>query len=360
MGRGHKRKYVDDVGLSMEPMGTSAPSTHTQPAAPVPLVPTSQITTLLISPPTTQPTVTLSPSMAPTISTLTAQLTPPSVALEMAPLTWKLLLHDTREVLELNIDLGFISFTMSLIKKQAVLAERFSRSKELEELHKDRKGEKKGERKKFYKIKKKAKEEAATMSTTVPDDLRLMAIEVGGMTCNHLYGAIGPPSYRGLALIGPCYADGEQRMLRRWRLLFLAVFLLHRCRTSSELLCFPFPRHLHRLHMLLTRRSLPLKCRFDPSLPPPLMMFLIDWYNCSIELVCCLQLQSFDVKLIDVNKTCKVTKGGPVMKYAAMLAYGNYHGVVGYAKAKGPAIPIALQKVGILFGSKGMLVFVSE
>uniref|UniRef100_A0A803PBI6 S5 DRBM domain-containing protein n=1 Tax=Cannabis sativa TaxID=3483 RepID=A0A803PBI6_CANSA len=54
--------------------------------------------------------------------------------------------------------------------------------------------------------------------------------------------------------------------------------------------------------------------------------------------------KGFDVKLIDVNRTCKVTKGGQVIKYAAILACGNYHGVVGYAKAKGPAIPIALQK----------------
>ncbi|PIN23195.1 Ribosomal protein S5 [Handroanthus impetiginosus] len=52
----------------------------------------------------------------------------------------------------------------------------------------------------------------------------------------------------------------------------------------------------------------------------------------------------FDVKLIDVNRTCKVTKGGQVVKYTAMLACGNYHGVVGFAKAKGPAIPVALQK----------------
>ncbi|KAF3432630.1 hypothetical protein FNV43_RR23732 [Rhamnella rubrinervis] len=54
--------------------------------------------------------------------------------------------------------------------------------------------------------------------------------------------------------------------------------------------------------------------------------------------------KGFDVKLIDVNRTCKVTKGGQVVKYAAILACGNYHGVVGYAKAKGPAVPIALQK----------------
>lgn len=54
--------------------------------------------------------------------------------------------------------------------------------------------------------------------------------------------------------------------------------------------------------------------------------------------------KGFDVKLIDINRTCKVTKGGQVVKYTAMLACGNYHGVVGFAKAKGPAVPIALQK----------------
>ncbi|KAI4324516.1 hypothetical protein MLD38_030000 [Melastoma candidum] len=54
--------------------------------------------------------------------------------------------------------------------------------------------------------------------------------------------------------------------------------------------------------------------------------------------------KGFDVKLIDVNRTCKVTKGGQVAKYTAMLACGNYQGVVGFAKAKGPAVPIALQK----------------
>ncbi|KAK9142405.1 hypothetical protein Syun_011805 [Stephania yunnanensis] len=30
--------------------------------------------------------------------------------------------------------------------------------------------------------------------------------------------------------------------------------------------------------------------------------------------------------------------------YTAIMACGNYHGVVGYAKGKGPAVPIALQK----------------
>ncbi|XP_059625113.1 uncharacterized protein LOC132268295 [Cornus florida] len=54
--------------------------------------------------------------------------------------------------------------------------------------------------------------------------------------------------------------------------------------------------------------------------------------------------KGFDVRLIDVNRTCKVTKGGQVVKYSAMLACGNYHGVIGFAKARGPAVPIALQK----------------
>ncbi|XP_051120141.1 uncharacterized protein LOC127243938 [Andrographis paniculata] len=54
--------------------------------------------------------------------------------------------------------------------------------------------------------------------------------------------------------------------------------------------------------------------------------------------------KGFDVKLIDVNRTCKVTKGGQVVKYTAILACGNYNGVIGFAKAKGPSIPVALQK----------------
>ncbi|PPS00568.1 hypothetical protein GOBAR_AA20085 [Gossypium barbadense] len=54
--------------------------------------------------------------------------------------------------------------------------------------------------------------------------------------------------------------------------------------------------------------------------------------------------KGFDVRLIDVNRTCKVTKGGQVVKYTALMACGNFHGVVGYAKAKAPAVPIALQK----------------
>ncbi|XP_061339345.1 small ribosomal subunit protein uS5m isoform X2 [Gastrolobium bilobum] len=54
--------------------------------------------------------------------------------------------------------------------------------------------------------------------------------------------------------------------------------------------------------------------------------------------------KGFDVTLIDMNRTCKVTKGGQVVKYTAIMACGNFNGVVGYAKAKGPAVPVALQK----------------
>ncbi|KAJ0829089.1 putative ribosomal protein S5 [Helianthus annuus] len=54
--------------------------------------------------------------------------------------------------------------------------------------------------------------------------------------------------------------------------------------------------------------------------------------------------KGFDVKLIDVNRTCKVTKGGQLVKYTIMVACGNYHGVIGFAKAKGPAVPTACQK----------------
>lgn len=54
--------------------------------------------------------------------------------------------------------------------------------------------------------------------------------------------------------------------------------------------------------------------------------------------------KGFDVKVIDVNRTCKVTKGGQIAKYTALLATGNYHGVVGFAKAKGPTAKIAIQR----------------
>ncbi|XP_039122871.1 uncharacterized protein LOC120259349 [Dioscorea cayenensis subsp. rotundata] len=54
--------------------------------------------------------------------------------------------------------------------------------------------------------------------------------------------------------------------------------------------------------------------------------------------------KGFDVKVIDVNRTVKVTKGGQLVKFTALLATGNYHGVVGFAKAKGPNAKIAIQR----------------
>ncbi|RAL41930.1 hypothetical protein DM860_009112 [Cuscuta australis] len=54
--------------------------------------------------------------------------------------------------------------------------------------------------------------------------------------------------------------------------------------------------------------------------------------------------KGFDVKPICINRTSKVTKGGRIARYTALLACGNYNGVIGFAKAKGPAAPIAIQK----------------
>lgn len=54
--------------------------------------------------------------------------------------------------------------------------------------------------------------------------------------------------------------------------------------------------------------------------------------------------KGFDVKLINVNRTCKVTKGGRLFKFKVILACGNYNGVVGYAKGKGPKINDAIQR----------------
>lgn len=41
------------------------------------------------------------------------------------------------------------------------------------------------------------------------------------------------------------------------------------------------------------------------------------------------------------------SQGGQIAKYTALLATGNYHGVVGFAKAKGPTAKIAIQRVWI-------------
>jgi len=50
------------------------------------------------------------------------------------------------------------------------------------------------------------------------------------------------------------------------------------------------------------------------------------------------------LKLCCTWLVCKVTKGGQIAKFTALLATGNYHGVVGFAKAKGPTAKIAIQR----------------
>lgn len=54
--------------------------------------------------------------------------------------------------------------------------------------------------------------------------------------------------------------------------------------------------------------------------------------------------KGFDVKLINLNRTTKVTKGGRQMKQTALVVCGNYNGVIGYAKGKGPAADIAFKE----------------
>jgi small subunit ribosomal protein S5 len=59
-------------------------------------------------------------------------------------------------------------------------------------------------------------------------------------------------------------------------------------------------------------------------------------------------VKSLQQKVIDVNRTCKVTKGGGIMNFTAMVVVGNGRGVVGFATGKanevGPAIEKATKK----------------
>ena len=59
-------------------------------------------------------------------------------------------------------------------------------------------------------------------------------------------------------------------------------------------------------------------------------------------------VKSLKQKVIDVNRTCKVTKGGGLMNFTAMVVVGNGRGVVGFATGKanevGPAIEKATKK----------------
>ncbi|CAG7894024.1 unnamed protein product [Brassica rapa] len=54
--------------------------------------------------------------------------------------------------------------------------------------------------------------------------------------------------------------------------------------------------------------------------------------------------KGYDVHVIDVKKVAKVTKGGRVERYTALMVCGNYEGVIGYAKAKAETGQSAMQK----------------
>ncbi|KAI5680720.1 hypothetical protein M9H77_01947 [Catharanthus roseus] len=96
------------------------------------------------------------------------------------------------------------------VLQQKDLTEWVSRSKCLEELHKHQKGEKKG-----------TKEDAEASGTTMPDDLQLMAIVAGGVSCNRFYGTgmeaahfITENKQAAIGLVS-CCLDHEQRLMRR-------------------------------------------------------------------------------------------------------------------------------------------------
>lgn len=49
----------------------------------------------------------------------------------------------------------------------------------------------------------------------------------------------------------------------------------------------------------------------------------------------------------------QMRQGGQIAKYSVILVCGNYNGLIGFAKAKAPAVPVALRKVSgwpILYG----------
>ena len=58
------------------------------------------------------------------------------------------------------------------------------------------------------------------------------------------------------------------------------------------------------------------------------------------------------------NSTYCESQGGQIAKFTALLATGNYHGVVGFAKAKGPTAKIAIQRVWMIFLPKQTAAFI--
>ncbi|KAL2629233.1 hypothetical protein R1flu_013919 [Riccia fluitans] len=54
--------------------------------------------------------------------------------------------------------------------------------------------------------------------------------------------------------------------------------------------------------------------------------------------------RGFEMKVIDVNRTVKVTKGGKVQSFGAVVICGNHNGVVGYGKGKSSEVGPAIDK----------------
>ena len=54
--------------------------------------------------------------------------------------------------------------------------------------------------------------------------------------------------------------------------------------------------------------------------------------------------RALKTRVIDVNRTCKVTKGGGLMNFTALVVVGNGDGVVGFATGKGKDVAMAVEK----------------
>ena len=52
----------------------------------------------------------------------------------------------------------------------------------------------------------------------------------------------------------------------------------------------------------------------------------------------------FDMHVVDVNRTVKVTKGGSLQRFSALVVVGNGNGVVGWAMGKAPEVGVAVEK----------------
>ena len=55
-------------------------------------------------------------------------------------------------------------------------------------------------------------------------------------------------------------------------------------------------------------------------------------------------VRSFQMQVIDVNRTVKVTKGGSLQRFSALVVVGNGDGVVGWAMGKAPEVGVAIDK----------------